>query len=56
MVDGTWRRGGVVLDSVALRRNRNPPISAKEQRDQLRDYFVSPEGQVPWQDTFAGVE
>ena len=52
LVNGTWRAEGLghmrPLEGAA--RGRNPPMSAKLQRDVLRDYFVSPAGSVPWQE------
>ncbi|KAA0722998.1 hypothetical protein E1301_Tti019038 [Triplophysa tibetana] len=49
--EGAWRRDGVwAMQCMQAGRARNPTLTAKQQRDLLRDYFVSPAGQVPWQD------
>lgn len=42
--DGAWRN----MQCVEAGRTRNPTLTAKQQRDILRDYFVSPDGQVSW--------
>ncbi|KAL3976897.1 cytoskeleton-associated protein 5 [Sarotherodon galilaeus] len=49
LVEGAWRREGE-LQSVSMGRARNPSVEAKKQRDILRKYFVSPEGNVSWQE------
>jgi len=49
--DGAWRQERT-LQSVRLEAQRNPTIAAKEQRDRLKGYFVSPAGCVPWQDQY----
>lgn len=49
--EGAWRRDGQgAMQSVQAGRARNSTLTAKQQRDLLRDYFVSPAGQVPWQE------
>lgn len=51
--DGAWRREGLgAMHCVEAGRARNPTLTAKQQRDILRDYFVSPAGQVSWQDVY----
>lgn len=48
VIEGAWRRHGLgVLQPAEPRRERNPTICSKEQCNLLRDYFVSPAGQVP---------
>ncbi|KAL0148376.1 hypothetical protein M9458_056356 [Cirrhinus mrigala] len=49
--DGAWRQERT-LQSVNMGGGKNPTIAAKEQRDCLKEYFVSPDGCVPWQDQF----
>ncbi|XP_042279528.1 uncharacterized protein LOC121905356 isoform X1 [Thunnus maccoyii] len=46
---GAWRRDGE-LASVAASRAWNATTTAKEQRDQLKAYLLSPAGSVPWQE------
>lgn len=51
VIEGAWRRhGSGNLQPVEPGRGRNPTISAKEQRNLLKDYFASPAGEVPWQE------
>ena len=48
--EGAWRRDGLgAMECVQAGRARNPTLTAKLQRSLLRDFFVSPAGQVPWQ-------
>lgn len=49
VVPGAWRRDGE-LASVAASRARNATATAKELRDQLKTYFLSPAGSVHWQE------
>uniref|UniRef100_A0A9J8D5P7 DDE Tnp4 domain-containing protein n=1 Tax=Cyprinus carpio carpio TaxID=630221 RepID=A0A9J8D5P7_CYPCA len=49
--DGAWRQERT-LQSVNMGGGKNPTITAKEQRDHLKEYFVSPAGCVPWQDQY----
>lgn len=52
--EAAWRRVGMPqsnllgLDHGAA---HNAGVNAKDVRDEFRDYFVSPEGEVPWQYT-----
>lgn len=49
--EGTWRREGLgVLQSLPVGRARNSTLTAKQQRDALKDYFMSPAGLVSWQE------
>lgn len=49
--EGAWRRDGLgAMQNVQAGRARNPTLTAKQQRDVLKDYFTSPAGQVPWQE------
>lgn len=51
--EGAWRRDGLgSMQCVPAERSRNPTLAAKQQRDLLKDYFVSPAGQVPWQEKY----
>ncbi len=51
--EGAWRRDGPgTMQCVSAERSRNPTLAAKQQRDLLKDYFVSPAGQVPWQEKY----
>lgn len=50
-VEGDWRREGLgALHSWQGGRGRNFSLQAKQQRDTMKEYFVSPAGLVPWQD------
>ncbi|ROL42257.1 hypothetical protein DPX16_18179 [Anabarilius grahami] len=49
--NGAWRQE-ITLQSVNMGGGKNPTIAAKEQRDHLKEYFVSPAGCVPWQDQY----
>lgn len=46
---GVWRNDPQLI-SVSGGSNRNPAQCAKEQRQELTDYFTSDFGSVPWQD------
>lgn len=51
VMPGDWRRDGFgAMHDMAPGRARNPTQGAKEQRNTLRNYFISPEGAVPWQE------
>nr|XP_015192141.1 PREDICTED: uncharacterized protein LOC102689759 [Lepisosteus oculatus] len=51
VIPGNWRRDGAgALLNVPAGASSNPPQQAEDQRDQLKHYFVSPQGQVPWQE------
>lgn len=50
VVEGEWRRHSNNLESLQPTRERNPTTEAKENRDELADYFAHGGGQVPWQD------
>ncbi|CAM4725404.1 unnamed protein product [Leuciscus chuanchicus] len=51
MVGGVWRNHGMgVFQPVEHRRARNATVTAKMQRNLLRDYFVSTAGSVSWQE------
>ena len=53
IVEGAWRKHGLgTLEPLMPGRDHNPPVCAKDQRNNLRDYFVSPAGSVPWQENF----
>ena len=45
---GEWRDGNR-LDPLQKCQARNHPVTAKEQRDAICNYFLSDEGSVPWQ-------
>ncbi|KAG1934126.1 protein ALP1-like [Pimephales promelas] len=49
IVPGAWRRDGE-LPSVAASSARNATTAAKNQRDNLKAYFLSPAGSVSWQE------
>lgn len=51
--EGAWRRNGQgAMQCMPAERSRNPSLAAKQQRDLLKDYFVSLAGQVPWQEKY----
>ncbi|XP_051579422.1 uncharacterized protein LOC127455506 [Myxocyprinus asiaticus] len=51
VISGRWRSDGPgTLQDVPLGSARNPSQHAKDQRDKLKQYFVSPMGQMPWQE------
>ncbi|CAM4735492.1 unnamed protein product [Leuciscus chuanchicus] len=45
LVEGTWRKDGPG-------RPGNSSMAAKQIRDKLKSYFVTPAGQVPWQENY----
>lgn len=55
IIEGTWRRdigthsNMLDLQTVA----RHPPLAATVVRDKFAEYFISPEGSVPWQNARA---
>ena len=49
IVPGTWRHEARPLNPLQIGRGRNPSRYAKEVRNKLKDYFVTPEGEVQWQ-------
>ena len=49
MINGQWREGQQLQDLEATV-NRNPKLSAKQQRELLKEYFSSEFGAVSWQD------
>ena len=56
-IDGQWVKGqwrkqmDERLRSVRLKRSPNTSTVAKTIRDNFREYFISENGSVPWQDT-----
>ena len=48
-VPGAWRQRGPNLPGLAPLSGRNTDIMAKRTRDKLADYFISKQGEVPWQ-------
>ena len=50
LVDGAWRQGINLLDLARGCQGRNRDLNeAKQQRNYLREYFMSPAGSVSWQ-------
>ncbi|XP_034542105.1 uncharacterized protein LOC117814732 [Notolabrus celidotus] len=50
-IPGSWRQEGQwAFHDLANNRARNPTQRAKDLRDMMKEYFNSPEGQVPWQE------
>ncbi|KAF4115420.1 hypothetical protein G5714_002909 [Onychostoma macrolepis] len=49
IIPGSWR-SDATLTSVSAGRDGNGSRTAKEQRDKLKDYFVSAAGSVCWQE------
>ncbi|XP_017263686.1 protein ANTAGONIST OF LIKE HETEROCHROMATIN PROTEIN 1 [Kryptolebias marmoratus] len=49
IIPGSWR-SSPVLSSLTAGKNKNTTRTAKQQRDTLKAYFVSPAGSVPWQE------
>ena len=54
LVEGTWMKEGLGTALLPLPpvQARNSPLTAKELREVLKKYCVSPAGQVPWQEDF----
>jgi len=50
ILPGTWREEGMPTSSI-LRSNRNGPkhFSSKDVRKEFMNYFVSVDGELPWQ-------
>ena len=48
-VGGEWRRDLVHMDHMRTDTDRNPSVYAKRVRSTLADYFLTPQGEVPWQ-------
>ncbi|XP_041826075.1 protein ALP1-like [Melanotaenia boesemani] len=52
-VDGTWRADGLgAMLPLQPGRCGNSSMAAKALRDDLKSYFVTPAGRVPWQDDY----
>ncbi|KAJ8711930.1 hypothetical protein PYW08_004085 [Mythimna loreyi] len=55
IIEGFWRREigphNSMLDLQPIA--RHPPLAATVVRDQFAEYFISPEGSVPWQNSHA---
>ena len=52
IIPGTWRRNGISTDKftpLAQQGSNNYSNDAKQIRDEFREYFVSSQGEVPWQ-------
>lgn len=55
-VPGAWRRVVPALQSIRPIGGRNTYVRAKNMRDSLSNYFVTKEGEIPWQYSRAYVE
>lgn len=52
-VEGHWRPEGLgAMAELQPLRAHNSSTAVKELRDDLKKYFVSPTGQVPWQENY----
>ena len=51
VIPGTWQQDQTLADIPNIITGNRATAAAKRQRDILRDYFVSPEGSVPWQES-----
>lgn len=53
LIEGTWREDGLGA-KLPLQQGRpcNSSMVAKQIRDKLKSYFVTPAGQVPWQENY----
>lgn len=49
VINGTWRENDIHIPSIQPCSARRATVEAYEQRDKLADYFVTPEGEIPWQ-------
>ena len=49
IVGGDWRQDRLALVPINIDQNRNPSLFAKEIRNKLADYFVTPQGELHWQ-------
>ncbi|KAF7643921.1 hypothetical protein LDENG_00231200 [Lucifuga dentata] len=52
LVEGQWRRQGLGSLYRCTPRGSNYSVKAKQQRDIMKECFVSPQCQVDWQDRF----
>ncbi|KAF7660047.1 hypothetical protein LDENG_00289300 [Lucifuga dentata] len=51
LVEGTWRREGLgAMHPCPREAEQTPGFEDQEQRDTLKEYFMSPAGLVPWQE------
>lgn len=50
VIPGAWRDGVILADGEGGNRGNTGTNEGKDVRQYLTDYYVSPEGQVPWQD------
>lgn len=55
VIEGEWRRDNTPLASLPPTRERNTTTQAKENRDELAEYFAERGGRVPWQDAMIDV-
>ena len=53
LVEGTWRGDGLgAMLPLQPGRCGNSSMAAKAVRDNMKSYFVTPAGKVPWQDNY----
>lgn len=49
IVDGSWRRSNDTLDQISPQLGRHASMSAVRIREEISTFFISREGEVPWQ-------
>lgn len=47
--DGGWRHTVTEIGTMTVPSNNRPTSAAMAMRDEVADYFMSPEGSLPWQ-------
>lgn len=52
---GAWRQEEQLMGLDNMRRGNNSTQAAKQQREALKEYFVSEAGSVPWQDRMVAI-
>lgn len=49
IINGAWRENDMPLQRIAPCNAHRATVEAYKQRDKLADYFLTPQGEVPWQ-------
>ncbi|GAB1864087.1 Nuclease harbi1-like protein [Camponotus japonicus] len=49
IINGAWRENNIPIPSIPPSNAHRATVEAYEEQNKLADYFLTPEGQVPWQ-------